>query len=139
MSKQDSGGEQSSRAQVIQPTTSSLVAPSLRMYAPDECGKDGYPFQWHGGAGIAAIKDFVREQAGNRCVRCGHPYEKGAGEWSPCDSLCSHGMPIRVNTYGDWYYPPDTYNVALGAEGGLQHAISECRLKQGGASSPSTT
>jgi hypothetical protein len=42
-----------------------------------------------------AIKDYVREQAGNRCERCGHPYEKGMGEWSPCDEHCTHGGPVR--------------------------------------------
>ena len=76
----------------------------FRVYAPEECGKDGYPFAWHGKqlvddleiglmtlrGGVPAIKDLVREQAGNRCVRCGHPYKKGMGEWSPCDEHCRH-------------------------------------------------
>jgi hypothetical protein len=90
----------------------------LRQFAEWELGEDGYPFAWHGrcacdalgdpGRGECvyddpcastkplrvAIKDLVREQAGHRCVRCGHPYRKGEhgnGEWSPCDRWCTHG------------------------------------------------
>ncbi len=48
-----------------------------------EAGKDGYPPEWH-----ETIKHLVREQAEHRCVRCGHPYVKGAGKWSPCDDEC---------------------------------------------------
>lgn len=39
----------------------------------------------------------VREEAGHRCVRCGHPFESGKhgkGEWSPCDEKCTHGGKI---------------------------------------------
>lgn len=62
---------------------------SLRIYDPDAVGKDGYPPEWH-----AEIKHLVRELAGHRCVRCGHPYRTGQygnGEWSPCDERCAHG------------------------------------------------
>jgi hypothetical protein len=41
----------------------------------------------------------VRESAGHRCIRCGHPFksgEHGKGEWSPCDEKCTHGGPIRI-------------------------------------------
>jgi len=62
----------------------------FRVYSPDELGPDGYSPEWH-----ATIKHAVREEAGHRCVRCGHPYVKGAGEWSPCDELC----------YGNDYHP----------------------------------
>lgn len=62
----------------------------FRVYEPDECGPDGYPHAWH-----ETVKHLVREQAGNRCVRCGHPYTKGAGEWSRCDSACTHDGPVR--------------------------------------------
>lgn len=65
----------------------------LRVYEPGECGRDGYPLAWH--HGTPAIKDLVRDQAGSRCVRCGHPYAKGTGEWSPCDPDCTHGAPLR--------------------------------------------
>lgn len=44
----------------------------------------------------------VREAAGHRCVRCGHPFESGKhgnGEWSPCDEHCTHRGPIRVGSY----------------------------------------
>ena len=69
----------------------------FRVYEPGECGKDGYPFEWH-----KTVKHLVREQAGNRCVRCQHPYVKGAGEWSPCDERCAHGSPLRVNGDIGW-------------------------------------
>jgi hypothetical protein len=55
------------RAPVIPPDT-------LRLYADDELGADGYPPEWH-----AAIKHAVRAEAGDRCVRCLHPYAKGRG------------------------------------------------------------
>lgn len=90
----------------------------FRLYGSDECGRDGYPHAWRGayishGRRGPAIKDVVREQAGHRCVRCGHPYVVGEhpmervereedGEivvsfesWSPCDKECSHGGPAR--------------------------------------------
>lgn len=68
----------------------------LRVYEPAECGRDGYPLAWH--HGTPAIKDLVRDQAGSRCVRCGHPYAKGTGEWSRCDTRCTHGAPLRVTS-----------------------------------------
>lgn len=82
----------------------------LRVYFdPAEIGPDGYPFVWHRGQpdipeaegyqpGFDAIKDYIREQAGHRCERCGHPYRKGQGlndGWSACDEHCTHGSPIR--------------------------------------------
>jgi hypothetical protein len=66
---------------------------AFRIYEPSECGADGYPFEWH-----KTVKHLVREQAGHRCVRCGHPYqcgEHGSGEWSRCDERCTHVGPIR--------------------------------------------
>ncbi len=68
----------------------------LRLYHPEVDPwnpKDGYPYAWANGD--PAVKDLVREQAGHRCVRCHHPYTKGAGEWSPCDDVCAHGGPVR--------------------------------------------
>ncbi len=77
----------------------------LRTYTrPDEIGRDGYPLAWHRcpsclGEGCptcdgeGSAKDLVRARAGQRCVRCGHPYHKGEhgnGEWSPCDERCTH-------------------------------------------------
>jgi hypothetical protein len=65
---------------------------AYRLYAPEECvGAGSYPAVWH-----ERLKHEVREDAGNRCVRCGHPYAKGAGEWSSCDERCSHLGPVRV-------------------------------------------
>jgi hypothetical protein len=77
----------------------------LRVYFdPNEIGADGYPHRWHEAARVGtprrvepAIKDLVRMQAGNRCVRCKHPFVVGStpGEWSPCDSRCTHLGPVR--------------------------------------------
>lgn len=36
-----------------------------------------------------AIHDRVRDEAGNRCIRCGHPNET-ATDRAPCDDDCSH-------------------------------------------------
>lgn len=70
-----------------------------RLYT--ELGPDGYPPEWH-----ATIKHAVREAAGHRCVRCGHPYrsgEHGRGEWTPCDEQCEHGGPLRARRESpDW-------------------------------------
>lgn len=66
----------------------------MRLYTPDECGRDGYPAEWH-----ATIKHEVRAAADHRCIRCLHPYrngEHGRGEWSPCDERCTHEGPTRV-------------------------------------------
>ena len=83
----------------------------LRQYEQEECGTDGYPFAWHKPTTYEeegrttqdpAIKDLIRAQAGNRCIRCGHPYPPGVvkthpkGEWTPCDDQCAHGGPVRV-------------------------------------------
>lgn len=64
---------------------------AYRIYSVDELRPDGYPQAWHD-----VLKHEVRKDAGNRCVRCGHPYMKGAGEWSRCDKRCAHGGPFRV-------------------------------------------
>jgi hypothetical protein len=80
----------------------------FRVYEEYECGADGYPRAWHKGksdVAPSAIKDLVRLYAGNRCVRCGHPYMVGAhgkGEWSPCDEQCRHGGPTRMNQDAAW-------------------------------------
>jgi hypothetical protein len=50
-----------------------------------------YPADWD------QIGDRVREEAGHRCIRCGHPYRTGAhgkGQWTPCDEHCSHAGPL---------------------------------------------
>jgi hypothetical protein len=63
----------------------------FRVYEPEECGKDGYPFAWHKIDGGSGVKHLVREEAGHRCIRCEHPYRNGAhgnGEWSQCDERC---------------------------------------------------
>lgn len=44
----------------------------FREYGAGELGKDGYPRAWH-----ESIKHAIREEAGHRCVRCGHPYPLG--------------------------------------------------------------
>lgn len=74
----------------------------FRLYRPDELGLDGYPTAWHRqeGNSASAIKVLVRLLAGNRCVRCLHPYVKGTGEWSACDGRCTHGGPLRYGPHG---------------------------------------
>jgi hypothetical protein len=72
----------------------------LRVYVPpaDLFDSDGYPAAWQ------VIKHQVREAAGHRCVRCGHPYRTGKSppEWSPCDTSCNHDGPFRAwSEYGD--------------------------------------
>jgi hypothetical protein len=52
------------------------------------------------------LKHVTRKIADDRCVRCGHPYVAGAGEWSPCDERCTHEGPLRwLTTEG--YREPD--------------------------------
>lgn len=83
----------------------------FRVYAPEECGRDGYPLAWHSIDGGTGVKHLVREQAGHRCVRCGHPYvagKHGRGEWSACDRLCSHRGPARLS-----YHTEDGQNVVI--------------------------
>lgn len=69
----------------------------FREYDVAELGKDGYPRAWH-----ESIKHIVRDEAGHRCVRCGHPYRadtafvRARGEWSMCDHRCTHGGDIKV-------------------------------------------
>jgi hypothetical protein len=58
-------------------------SPVFRVYEERDCDPHGYPWEWStpttiGNVGtIPPIKDLVRELAGHRCVRCGHPYRKG--------------------------------------------------------------
>jgi hypothetical protein len=79
------------------------VTDIYRLYEPDELGPDGYPPAWHRQEGNAAssIKVLVRLAAGNRCVRCQHPYEPGEGEWSRCDGRCDHPGPYRTLDGGE--------------------------------------
>jgi hypothetical protein len=84
---------------------------SFRLYEPDECGADGYPFAWHDLGDGRGVKHLVREQAGHRCVRCLHPYECGVsgGEWSPCDEQCRHDTTRNQrwkNRMGEWVTAP---------------------------------
>jgi hypothetical protein len=67
----------------------------LRLYHSAECGADGYPLAWR--RGEPRIPELVRELAGHRCVRCGHPYRTKMSnpEWSPCDDRCHHGGEVR--------------------------------------------
>jgi hypothetical protein len=52
-----------------------------------------YPPDWK------EISNAVWAAACHRCIRCGHPYRKGAhgkGQWTPCDERCTHGGPVQV-------------------------------------------
>lgn len=73
---------------------------ALRLYSLDEANpKTGYPRAWD--EGDLAIKHQVRADAGDRCVRCHHPYRKGDGEWSACDERCTHYGQFGVRYYHD--------------------------------------
>lgn len=54
---------------------------------------------------LLPIKDEIRARDGHRCLRCKHPYAKGAGEWSECDEQCTHAGPYRWWDMfeGRWY------------------------------------
>ena len=50
-----------------------------------------YPADW------PEISDLVWAEAGHRCLRCLHPYQKGKhgkGEWTACGVECSHQGPL---------------------------------------------
>lgn len=55
----------------------------FRIYGPEELAADGYPPEWHllesefGMVPPFGIKHIVREDAGHRCLRCGHPFVVG--------------------------------------------------------------
>lgn len=51
-------------------------------------GTGEYPAEW------VELAQAVKQEAGWRCVRCGHPHT------SPCDELCTHppGTKLRVLT-----------------------------------------
>jgi hypothetical protein len=94
----------------------------MRLYTPEELGKDGYPPEWH-----ERIKHEARVLAGDRCVRCLHPYKAGTGEWSPCDARCIHKGPFRWRTAlddewdeshseEDWPWSPETGDAIEVAE-----------------------
>lgn len=71
----------------------------FRLYAPHECGVDGYPYAWHHipeSNPPMGVKDLVRLNAGNRCIRCHHPYSSGDGQWSRCTHDCLHLGVVRM-------------------------------------------
>lgn len=91
----------------------------MKLYQPAEAGPDGYPAEWH-----STIKHLVREQAGNRCVRCKHPYQSGRhgrGEWSPCDEQCEHRGPYRyrADDGDEWHEQIDDESWVGIAGGGV--------------------
>jgi hypothetical protein len=86
----------------------------MTLYDALAAGSDGYPREWH-----ESIKHQVRELAGNRCVRCKHPYvngEHGRGEWSACDYMCEHSGPARL-IYNDLDGNPVDVKHDLGRHG----------------------
>lgn len=90
----------------------------MREYEPHELGRDGYPRVWHRGiafdtyegtgeaAAIAlyvpdsevGVKDLVRAEAGNRCIRCLHPYRQGEFAWEDPEKMSGPrpGLPDEV-------------------------------------------
>lgn len=93
----------------------------FRVYEPEECGKDGYPFAWHSIDGVPGVKHLVREQAGHRCVRCLHPFVCGKtpGKWSPCDERCVHRGPVRMSYRADTGTYVENHEHELATEAGV--------------------
>lgn len=93
--------------------SSGPYADAFRIYESHELGEDDYPLRWHklpepefeallNDADMVlpgGIKDVVRGLAGNRCVRCKHPYRAGMGEWSRCDQRCTHTGECRGDPF----------------------------------------
>ena len=81
--------------------------------APPTHPDAGYPWAWFKqvttdlGGGLThttiPIKHLIRERDGHRCLRCGHPYTKGDGQWSACDERCTHLGPLRLGPGGPTY------------------------------------
>lgn len=70
----------------------------FRLYDAAELGPKGYPLPWERAVDDEPrIPDLVRELAGHRCLRCGHPFRTGESdpEWSACDERCHHGGEMR--------------------------------------------
>lgn len=68
-----------------------------------------YPANW------TDINAAVCAEVGHRCIRCGHPYVKGAhgtGEWTPCDDKCTHAGPL-IGVSPNWL--PDKISEAADA------------------------
>lgn len=103
----------------------------LRLYEAGEAEEDGYPLAWH-----EEIKDLIREQAGHRCIRCGHPYrtKQSNPEWSPCDDKCTHQGPFRYryNEKQDWTFlaKPPRSELVLGPNGYL-HLMNGATVEAG--------
>jgi hypothetical protein len=93
----------------------------FRLYEPDECGADGYPFAWHDLGDGKGVKHLVREQAGHRCVRCLHPFVCGStpGAWSPCDERCRHRGRARLSYRADDGSYVENHETELGTEAGV--------------------
>jgi len=103
----------------------------FRLYDATDAGADGYCAEWH-----KTIKHLVREQAGNRCVRCKHPYkngEHGRGEWTPCDEQCEHKGPYRWRFSADeeWDYGhnEEDWPWSLGAGEAVDIALVEAQWR----------
>lgn len=88
----------------------------FRLYAPEECGEDGYPLVWHrndgslddlllemiaegdgGSLGMrAGIKHLVRAEAGNRCIRCFHPFIVGQSGHMEGNAAAAKGLAATL-------------------------------------------
>lgn len=63
-----------------------------------------YPADW------SAVAQAVRDVAGWRCVRCGHPHET-PGQRQPCDCRCTHCHDGYCRTLGVVPLDGDPANV----------------------------
>jgi len=102
---------------------------TFRIYDQAELGADGYPLAWHDLGDGQGVKDLVRAQAGHRCVRCQHPYAKGAGEWSQCDERCTHGAPYRLLVPGQGTMTVDVDEPETPVTRWLSHGMVHARWR----------
>lgn len=82
-----------------------------------------YPPDW------PEINRLTCEMVGNRCIRCHHPYRKGThgnGQWTPCDSQCTHAGPLAFLDVIDDTVVPNYVTAIKGTAGNL---VIACRAR----------
>lgn len=81
-----------------------------------------YPADW------PDIGDRVREEAGHRCIRCGHPFRTGThgkGQWTPCDEHCTHAGPLAFLNFIDDTFTTSPVVELKGTAGDLAKACDQ--------------
>lgn len=83
------------------------------------------------------LRAASRALAGNRCIRCGHPYppmkRADRGEWSDCDEECTHKGPFRWRYHesDEWDLSHIEVDSPFSPEAGeaCQHATVQARWR----------